>query len=102
MPILCLHPSGSKLNPRGAAKTLDIPLGGPEPKRIKLAVSSKALPKRVGLDWSYAWEIQEARLLRGKGICLALHACDVAADFGSIVSYDPIPAGSLRVRFRMV
>ena len=97
VPILCLHPHGSKLIPRGAANGLVVPIGGLEPKRLKLAVSSRDLPTRVGLDWSYAWELQEARVQGAEQGDLDFLGCEVADEFGSIISYDPISPSLLRV-----
>jgi len=97
VPILCLHPLGSKLTPRGAQKSLVLPLGAPEPKRVKLAVSSRDLPKKIGLDWSYAWEFQEPRLQSANPENLPVIGCAVAHEFGSIVSYEPISSKLLRI-----
>ncbi len=97
VPILCLHPLGSQISPRGAEKSLILPLGAPEPKRIKLAVASRDLPEKVGLDWSYAWEFQKARLQSADRERLHVIGCAVAHEFGSIVSYDSISSTLLRI-----
>lgn len=97
VPILCLHPLGSQISPRGAEKSLILPLGAPEPKRIKLAVASRDLPEKVGLDWSYAWEFQKDRLQSADRERLHVIGCAVAHEFGSIVSYDSISSTLLRI-----
>ncbi len=48
--ILCLHPLGAQLRSAG---TKDPPL-------ISIAVCAPDLPVRVGLDWSYSWDIVRA------------------------------------------
>lgn len=97
IPILCLHPLGSLLVPRGAANSLDLPMGASEPKRVKLALSSRDLPKRVGLDWSYEWKLQELRFHRTIDDSLDVIGCSIAHEFGSVVSYDPISPSHLRI-----
>lgn len=97
VPILCLHPLGSQLCPRGAEKSLVLPLGAPEPRRVKLAVSARDLPEKIGLDWSYAWDIQKARLQLADRERLHVIGCAVAHEFGSIVSYDSISSTLLRI-----
>ncbi len=97
VPILCLHPLGAKLIPRGAANSLVVAIGDPEPQRVRLAISSEDLPKRIGLDWSFEWSRQEARIRGNTNLPIEAVGCELADEFGSIVSYDPISANLLKV-----
>lgn len=86
--IICLHPKGSSLIPRGSAGTA----------RIRLALGKIDLPTRIGLDWSYAscWNL--ARLIQdehgGSDDSIFL---EVVRRSGSIVCYDDILPGKLRL-----
>lgn len=89
--IICLNPLGSE------AVGPPVQTG----KRICLAICRNALPKRIGLDWSYGsmvnrahgyWQAQPAQ---SKSVAQAF--VDVVASWGSVVSYDLIPPEALRV-----
>jgi hypothetical protein len=100
VPILCLHPLGAQLRPGGAASTLCLQLGQPEPPRVCLAVVAPDLPQRVGLDWSYEWDQQAASLEANADTPLqafAEIALQLVDEFGSVAAYDNIPAIRLRV-----
>lgn len=45
--ILCLHPLGAKLHPKGTKS----------PPLVSLAIYFEDLPQRIGLDWSYCWDV---------------------------------------------
>jgi hypothetical protein len=86
--ILCLRPMGSDLSPIGMAK----------PPLITLAVISGDLPPRVGLDWSYSYELVRGRMKLYPNLPLSDFVNAIANELGSIVSYDTVPPESLRVR----
>ncbi|MCG7391970.1 hypothetical protein MHY87_03520 [Microvirga sp. ACRRW] len=86
--ILCLRPSISK----------DIVIGK-EPPFLKLAIPSIALPDRIGLDWSFpeSWRLAES-LYESNAISDPYSILvEVAVNLGSVVAYDSIPSGSIRV-----
>ena len=98
IPILCLHPMGAKLEPRGTMSNLpDIPLGDQDPKKIKFAIGSTDLPARVGLDWTYEWDVQDRALRKLSKVSVECVGVWLAHELGSIVSYDGIASTSLRV-----
>lgn len=86
--IVCLRPMG----------TLDTtPNRGDH--QFLMAIAGDCLPSRIGLDWSFdgCWNLA----------CIVKHDlpvksddevfCDVIRRRGSVVSYEPIPSGALRV-----
>jgi hypothetical protein len=84
--ILCLHPLGAKLRPTGTK----------EPPLISLAVAAEHIPGRLGLDWSYSWVIVLGRMRQHPTMPIGEFVARIADEFGSIISYDPIPPDSLR------
>jgi hypothetical protein len=93
--IVCLHPLGAALCPRGAVQTLILPMGASNPKVVSLALSAEYLPTHVGLDWSFEWACQCAEIENILGVeDAALHA---AHAYGSVVTYDQVPAEHLRI-----
>ena len=84
---LCLHPVGAALCP----DPID------DPPYMKLAICGDNLSDRVGLDWSYSWEIVENRMQGYAANYAAEFAVGIAEQFGSIVCYDAVKASRLRV-----
>jgi hypothetical protein len=85
--IICLHPVSAERCPRSSEY----------PPFVRLGVSGADLPDRVGLDWSYNWNL--ARIIREDfpdkprdDVLL-----EVARRMGSIAAYDGIPASKLRI-----
>ena len=85
--ILCLHPLGAKQQPTGTK----------EPPFISLAVAAEHLPGRLGLDWSYSWEIVLGRMQLYSKMPIDEFVVRIADEFGSIGSYDTIPPDRLYV-----
>ena len=83
--ILCLYPYGAKLNPNGTA----------EPPFVSFSLAAEDLPNRIGLDWSYIPSPTMPSEWFGDKIFHA--AIYNANEYGSIVSYDAIPADRLRI-----
>jgi hypothetical protein len=86
--ILCLHPVGSTLSPQGMSAA----------PRMKLSIRSEDLPDRVGLDWSYSYDLVRGRMELYRDSPLGDFVQTIAQEWGSIVSYDVIPPSNLRVR----
>jgi hypothetical protein len=100
VPILCLHPLGARLRPRGAASTLCLQIDQPEPPRVSFAFLAPDLPQRVGLDWSFEWHRQEAELRANEEMPLEAFvelAVQLVNDYGSIAAYDRIGPECLHV-----
>ncbi|MGC1180386.1 MAG: hypothetical protein WA884_15540 [Methyloceanibacter sp.] len=85
--IVCLHPVGAALRPHSSKYG----------RLIRLAVSGADLPDRVGLDWSYDWNL--ARCIRKDSPDKSCNdiLLDVARRRGSVAAYDGIPASKLRI-----
>lgn len=94
VPILCLHPLGAKLCPKGASSTY---VSSSNPKLVSFAVSNDHLPHNVGLDWSYAWEIVLGKLKNYSQPSIEDFIFKIAQEFGSVVSYNAIDPKNLRV-----
>lgn len=87
--IVCFWPFGAKLSPSGTS----------EPPLMSLAIAATNLPQRIGLDWSYSWEIvTNSRMQLYSGDTPAQFAYRIANDLGSIVSYEAIGPDHLLVR----
>jgi hypothetical protein len=84
---VCLHPVGAALRPHSSKYG----------RLIRLAVSGADLPDRVGLDWSYDWNL--ARCIRKDSPDKSCNDIlfDVARRRGSVAAYDGIPASKLRI-----
>jgi len=85
--IICLHPLGAALCPRGTK----------QPPLISLAVRGEDIPARIGLDWSYSWEIVQGRMELHRAMPTTESVQRIAHDLGSIGSCDVIPSNNLRV-----
>ena len=95
--ILALGPTGRNilcLHPLGAAR---VPSGTKYPPLVTLAINSEHLPQKIGLDWSYSWEIVEGRFELYAELSIERFVSRIAHEFGSIVSYEPIQAKNLRI-----
>lgn len=95
--ILCMHPLGAKRVPEGAASTLILPIGAPEPRKVSFAVAGNELPDRVDLDWSYCWSTVTQRIEANETASIENLVVTIAAEFGSVAIYDSIPPDRLRV-----
>jgi len=87
--ILCLRPlSTFDMTPRRGTY------------RFVLAVGNEHLPDLIGLDWSYsgAWNLACIIKSDAPKMSDAQVFCEVVRRWGSVVSYDGIPASALRVR----
>jgi hypothetical protein len=82
-----LHPVGAALRPHSSKYG----------RLIRLAVSGADLPDRVGLDWSYDWNL--ARCIRKDSPDKSCNdiLLDVARRRGSVAAYDGILASKLRI-----
>ena len=85
--IICLHPVGSDLRPRSSQE-------GPF---IRLGMQSRALPCRIGLDWSYDWNLAEVLRRDYPNMSARDIFVSVARRRGSVVSYDRIAPSDLRI-----
>jgi len=97
VPILCLHPLGATICPKGACNNYILPIGSPDPKSVSLAVMGRNLPSRLGLDWSYEWRLISNRFKMYSQDSITEFTLRIANEFGSIVSYDNIPSQNLRI-----
>lgn len=72
---------------------------GAEGEKFTVAVHAASLPERIGLDWSYGGVWAYARSLVEPPAKMSSEDAFVKTVkvFGSVVSYDPVPASSLRV-----
>jgi hypothetical protein len=103
VPILCLHPLGAKLCPPAAHATLEEPKIGQRISFASLAVKACDLPQRLGLDWSYAWNILETTILENTEIPLpelVALAAQLVNEYGSVAAYDTIDPKKIRVLCR--
>ena len=97
VPILCLHPLGAKLCPRGASSNVVLQLGARNPKNVSFAVEACDLPRRVCLDWSYSWDLVETFISANPETSIEELTLHIASKYGSIASYDKIGPEKLRV-----
>lgn len=86
--IVCLHPWGSQ-------PVRPAPNGPP----ITLAVAAADLPMRLGLDWSYGevFDHAESHHRANRQRPSASIFAEVVTYYGSVASYDTIPASVLRI-----
>lgn len=68
--------------------------------RFALALDSAALPKLIGLDWSYsgAWSLPTIIKANAPETPDEIVFCEVVRRWGSVVCYEGIAPSSLRVR----
>lgn len=87
--ILCLRPLA----------TLDT-TPGRSTSRFALAVDSAALPRLIGLDWSFGGVWALAKIIKNDAPQMSAEDvfCEVIRRRGSVVCYDGIAPSSLRVR----
>ncbi len=90
------QPSGSVICLQPFPKTRPLPVPGPA---CKLALNRDALPERIGIDYSFGGALDLLQKLHRQHpdwpvdrIFMEVVKCHEA-----LVSYDPIPAGALRV-----
>lgn len=95
--ILCLHPLGAKLWPRGAHSTLGLSLGEDEPKSVSFAIEACDLPQQIGLDWSYDWRGVEAAIRANDKMTLEELVVHLVNEYGSVAAYHKINPERLRV-----
>lgn len=87
--ITCLTPLGAEKPPPPVR----------EPPFVCLAVDHLSLPARIGVDWSYdyAWSLaEELRRIDSKAAIEDIFVSSLVRT-GSLVTYDLIPAHSLRI-----
>ena len=89
--ILCLHPLGAQLCPRGTHGENERDQSG-HFECISFAIAREHLPLRLGPDWSYTPGLRASDPANPLQTVL-----DAARRYGSVVSYDAIPPQYLRV-----
>lgn len=85
--ILCLHPLGARLHPKGTKN----------PPFASLAIYFEHLPQKIGLDWSYSWDIVVGRFALHPDLTIDCFVSRIVREFGSLVSYEAVAAINLRV-----